>query len=287
VASARKSGQIVLYLPDGNRLHRHGYYIQPNPKIEGMFDLPMLSQEICQEFLTSHESDLDGMETTEEIMKEHFTELQFEAMTEYSGGNISLVDLLKAASNHVSCAAMCYTIVINSLKNQDDKPFLMVLDEFNCYFEPGCYFHMDYDDDVKDSIPYDKINLFKPALDAMALSLDDDEDIPLAVPIMPKKGGIVAGISESCAVSRKVTDALVAYAQRCETEGNADAPLVVCDVPRFSELEVDHILANMESIGIGNLRNDRGATVMNKEGVAYLRMISSSTGQNLLDTCCY
>lgn len=247
----------------------------------------MLSQEVCKEFLTSHESDLEGMEASEELMKEHFTDSQLEEMTEYSGGNIALVDLLKAAETHLSCAAMCYSIVVHCLNNQDEKTFLMVLDEFNCYFEPGYYFHMAYADDVKESIPYEQISLFKPALDAMALSIDEDEEIPLASPAMPKKGGVVVGVSESCAVARRVTDALTAYAHRCEAEGSTDAPLVVCDVPRFSELEVDHILANLESIGIGNLRNDRGETVMNKEGVAYLRMISSSVGQNLVDVCCY
>ena len=288
MAAARKSGQIVLFLPDGNRLHRHGYYVQPNPKLEGVYDLPLLSQEVCKEFLASHESELEGMEASEEIMKEYFTDLQLEEMeAEYPGGNIALVDLLKAAETHLSCASMCYSVAIHCLKNQDEKPFLMVLDEFNCYFQPGYYFHMDYDDDVKESIPYDQINLFKPALDAMALSIDEDEEIPLASPVMPKKGGVIVGVSESCAVSRRITDALTNYALRCEAEGSTEAPLVVCDVPRFSELEVDHILSNLESIGLGNLRNDRGETVMNKEGVAYLRMVSSSVGQNLVNVCCY
>lgn len=287
VAAARKSGQIVLYLPDGNRLHRHGFYVEPSAKLDGIFDLPMLSQEVCKEFLLSHDSDLEGMEASEELIKEHFTDRQLEDFTEYSEGNISLVDLLKAAETHLSCAAVCYSVVIHCLKNQEEKPFLMVLDEFNCYFEPGRYFHMDYDDEVKTSIPYDQISLFKPALDAMALSIEDDEELPLASPVPSKNGGVVVGLSESCAVSRRVTDALVAHAHRCAAAGSTDAPLVVCDVGRFSELEVDHILSNLESIGLGNLRNDRGETVMNKEGVAYLRMVSSSVGQELVDVCCY
>ena len=173
------------------------------------------------------------------------------------------------------------------LSGQDEKPFLMVMDEFNCYYQPGHYFHMDYDDDVEDAIPYNQINLFKPALDAMALTIEEDEDIPLPIPVMPKKGGIIVGVSENVAVPRAVTDALLKNALRSQTEGSTEAPMVVCDVPRFSVLEVDHILANLESIGLGNLRNDRGETVMDKEGVAYLRMTSGSVGQNLVDVCCF
>lgn len=275
-------------MPDGNRLHKLGYYVQPNPKIDGLYDLPVLSQEVCKEILDSHETDLEGMEASEELMKEHFTESQLETMeAEYTGGNIALVDLLKAAETHLSCAAMCYYITVNCLKNQEEKPFLIVLDEFNCYYEPGHYFHMHYDDDVNDAIPYNQINLFKPSLDAMALSIEEDEDIPLPTPVMPKNGGIIVGVSESVAVARRVTDTLTKNALRAQEEGSSDAPMVFCDIPRFTDLEVDHVLSNFESIGIGNLRNDRGETVMNKDGIAYLRMVSGSVGQNLLNVCCF
>ena len=288
VAAARKSGYIVLYMPDGNRLHRLGYYVEPNPKLPGMFDLPVLSQEVCRELLAVHEADLEGMVASKDIMEEYFTETQLavDLSAEYSGDSMSLVDLLKAAETHLSCAAMCYSAVVHCLVNQDEKPFLMALDEFNCYFEPGHYFHMEYDEDVNQAIPYDKINLFKPAVDAMALSMEDDEDIPFLTPVAPKRGGIVVGISESCAIARKVTDSLTAHANRAASDKTQAVPLVVCEVPRFTELEVDHILANFESIGIGNLRCDKGETVMNKEGIAYIRMVSSSVGQNLLDVCC-
>ena len=288
VASARKSGYIVLYLPDGNRLHRSGFYVRPNPKLEGIFDLPVLSQEVCKELLANHQSDLEGMQGEEKAIKHHFTDLQLEEL-EYSGGPMALTDLLKIAESKTSLAAMCYTIVVEYLMEQQDKPFIMVLDEFNCYYEPGHYFHMEYDNNVRNAIPYDRINLFKPAMDAMALSLSDDLDEPVAVPSKTvKKGGVIVGVSESCAVARRVTDSLTKYAQRSETEGaSSGTPLYVVEVPRFSEVEVDHILANFESIGIGNLRCDRGETVMNKYGVAYLRMVSSCVGQELLDVCCY
>ncbi|CAB9504420.1 Mitochondrial ribosomal death-associated protein 3 [Seminavis robusta] len=288
VAAARKSGYIVLYMPDGNRLHKLGYYIEPNPKNKELYDLPVLSQEVCDELMTRHESDLEGMEADEATMQQFFTERQLEDLSGYSGsGSMLLVDLLKAAKANVAHAAMCFTVTVDVLTKQTDKPFLMALDEFNCYFEPGHYFHMDYDDSVETAIPYDQINLFKPALDAMALSLEEDEEIPLKTPIAPKRGGVIVGISESCAIARKCTDALTAYASRSVAAGHAGAALHILEVPRFSELEVDHILANYESIGIGHLRNDRGETVMNKEGIAYLRMISSDVGQNLLDVCCY
>lgn len=274
-------------MPDGNRLHKHGYYVTPNPKLEGLYDVPILSQEVCSELLAAHEADLTGMVAGEEIMQHFFSERQLDELDGYSGGSMPLVDLLKLAAAEESLAAMCFSATADALTKQSDKPFLMALDEVNCFFEPGHYFHMDYDDSVESAIPYDQINLFKPALDAIALSLEDDEDIPLKVPVAPALGGIVAGISENCAVARKVTDALSAYADRSAAAEGVEVPLHIFEVPRFSDLEVDHVLANYEGIGIGNLRCDRGETVMNKEGIAYLRMISSNVGQELLDVCCY
>jgi small subunit ribosomal protein S29 len=41
----------------------------------------------------------------------------------------------------------------------------------------------------------------------------------------------------------------------------------------------------MEAIGIGRLRFDRGDTVMNKNEMGFLRMISGGVGQKLLDNC--
>lgn len=273
-------------MPDGNRLHRLGHYIQPNPKAKGLFDLPILSQEVCRELLSVHAADFGGMEVHQDVMGSHFTEMQLESMTEYSGGKISVVDLLKAAQSDVANAAMCFTVVVDHLIKQEERPFLMALDEFNCYFEPGHYFHMDYDHDVNDAIPYDQINLFKPVLDAIALSLEDDEDIPLKTPVAPKRGGIVVGVSESCAIARKVTDSLSAHARRSAMVSDATVPISVIEVPRFSEVEVDHIVANFECIGIGHLRCDQGGAVMNKEGVNYLKTVSGKVGQELLDVCC-
>ena len=62
-----------------------------------------------------------------------------------------------------------------------------------------------------------------------------------------------------------------------------DDSMVVVEVPRFSDAEADVILANFESIGVGVLRLDRGDTVMDEQEVAYLKMVSGSIGQKLLD----
>ena len=154
----------------------------------------------------------------------------------------------------------------------------MVLDEFNCYYDNGHYFHMAYDKDVREAIPYEKINLFEHALQAMQLSVDprDEEVSPLKI----QNGGIVVGVTESHAVPRRVTDGLRTNA---EQTAQIDDSMVVVEVPRFSDAEADVILANFEAIGVGVLRLDRGDTVMDEQEVAYLKMVSGSIGQKLLD----
>lgn len=165
---------------------------------------------------------------------------------------------------------------------QDEKPFLMVLDEFNCYYDHGHYFHMAYDEDVRESIPYEKINLFEHAMAAMILSAEEDgvEDVA-RTPKLIKNGAIIVGTTESHAVRRKVTDALATSAQNQSTEDGTS--MHVIDVPHFSQTEIEHILANFECIGLGKLRLDRGDTVMNEQEVAYLKMASGSIGQRLVD----
>jgi small subunit ribosomal protein S29 len=87
-----------------------------------------------------------------------------------------LVDLLEFGAEKTSYSPMCYSAAVDVLMNQDEKPFVMVLDEFNCYFEKGHYYHAEYDEDVKKPVPNDQISLFKPAMDAMAISMEEDED---------------------------------------------------------------------------------------------------------------
>lgn len=290
VASARKSGYIVLYLPDGDRLRKNGFFVTPNAQREGMFDLQNLSQDACAQLLSSHAADMEGMEADGRTMERYLKDTQLKRIADYEGGNILLVDLLRHAQERKNHAPMCYSVVVETLMQQEDKPFLMVMDEFNCYYDRGHYFHMSYDEDVREPIPCDRINLFEHAMVAMGLSADSDPDDEInPVPPALKRGAIIVGTSESHAVPRKVTAGLTACATRqsqtqMETiDGDFSSQLHVVEVPRFSDVEADHILANFEAIGLGKLRLDRGDTIMNAQEVAYLKMSSGCIGQELLD----
>jgi len=283
VASARKSGHIVLYLPDGDRLRKNGFFITPNAQREGMFDLPDLSQEACDQLISNHADDLADMEADKATMEFYFKDTQLKRIPDYSGESMSLLDLLKYAQERKNHAPMCYSVVVDRLMKQDQKPFLMVMDEFNCYYDYGHYFHMAHDEDVRDPIPYENINLFEHAMAAMALSAGDEEEEDedsSATPKVMKRGAIIVGTTESHAVRRRVTDSLTRSAQK---QNKDDSMVHVVDVPRFSSVEVEHILANYECIGLGKLRLDRGDTVMNDQEVAYLKMASGCVGQKLLD----
>jgi hypothetical protein len=260
-------------------MRKNGYFVTPNRRREGIFDLQNLSQEVCAQFLLSHQEDLEGMEADKETMERFFTDAQLERVTDYTGDSISLVGLLNYANERKLHAPICYAVVLDRLMNQDAKPFLMVLDEFNCYYDRGQYFHMEYDNDVREPIPCDKISLFQHAIAGMALSTADNDD-NVQSPKLMKRGGIVVGVTESHAVPRKVTDSLTAFALR---QKGAELPMHVFEVPRFSDIEAEHILANFEATGVGKLRLDRGDTIMNDQEVAYLKMISGSIGQQLLD----
>ena len=244
-----------------------------------MYELQDLSEEACASFLESHGKDLSGMEANKPTIEKFFKESQLSAITDYAGGSMGLVELLKHAAEIKAHAPACFSTVVDTLMNQTEKPFLMVLDEFNCYYDKGHYFHRTYDSTVRESIPHSRINLFEHALAAMALSTNV-EDEGVDPPKLMKRGGIIVGVTESHAVRRKVTDGLTAYA---ESRSSSDETLTVVEVPRFSSLEVDHVLANFEAIGIGNLRLDRGDTLMDENEVAFLKMVSGSIGQRLLD----
>jgi hypothetical protein len=285
VASARMSGHIVLYLPDGYRLSRHGYYIEPNvsskEKEELMFDLPILTNEVCTELLESHESDLEGMTVTSETLRKYISSDQMDKLhKEIEKGDddeYSLIELLKVGTKHLTLGAGCYGAVVNTLMNQSDKPFSVVMDEFNTYFDKGHYFHEKYDANVQNSIPMNKITLFQPLVDAVGVERHNDGSIHAKEAAPMKRGSIVVGVTESMAVKRSFTAAL--------SEAVESGGCKIVNVPQYSPLEVEHILANFEVIGLGRLRFDKGATVMNSQEVAYLRMISGGIGQRLLDSC--
>jgi len=284
VVSARLSGHIVLYLPDGDRLRKNGFYIEPNSLRAGdkIFDLPMLAQEVCGQLLESHEKDLEGMTTTSKSLEKKMSRQELRKVSKYiveedGGFVITLIDLLKLASENPDLASGCYGTVVHYLMNQSEKPFTVVMDEFNCYFDHGHYFHEDYDPAVHRAIPPNKITLFEPLLDAIGVEKKDDGRFLTKNPILMRRGGIVVGTTESHAVADKFTKELniAIKSNGCHT----------VEVPEYSLLEVEHILANFEVIGIGRLRFDKGATVMDEQEVAYLRMLSGGVGQKLLDSC--
>eukprot|EP00541_Cyclophora_tenuis_P019264 CAMPEP_0116554316 /NCGR_PEP_ID=MMETSP0397-20121206/7526_1 /TAXON_ID=216820 /ORGANISM="Cyclophora tenuis, Strain ECT3854" /LENGTH=358 /DNA_ID=CAMNT_0004079467 /DNA_START=262 /DNA_END=1334 /DNA_ORIENTATION=- len=272
VASARKSGHIVLYLPDGDRLRKLGHYIEPNEAVKGLYDLPLLSQEVCADLLASHENDLDGMMASKETLEKYTSSDHHENIPEEYKDELSLVKLLRLGAEDNMFSALCYSVVMETLMNQSEKRFIVVMDEFNCYYDYGHYFHADFDPDVKKSIPYENISLFKPLLDAMGLSINGENSSKATF----QRGGILAATTESRAVARKFTDALLESASIESKVEDSKQPLTVVHVPRYSAVEVEHMLSNMECIGIGRLRFDRGSTVLDDQEVAYLRMVSGA-----------
>lgn len=283
VASARLSGHIVLYLPDGDRLRKNGFYLEPNnhrKSLEGkLFDLPILSKELCTQLVETHSGDFEGMQVSKDVLDKIMGEDELKSFSKNIEDveSASLSAVLKIGSENVDLAAACYGAAMDILMTQTEKPFTIVIDQFNCFFDHGYYFHGEYEKDIEKSVPLHKITLFKPLMDAMGVERNDDGEIDIKEPVLMKRGGIVAGVTESHAVARKFTSGL--------TDAMTDAGVNVVDVPQYSPLEVEHILSHFEIIGIGRLRFDRGETVMNKQEVAYLRMVSGGWGQSLLDAC--
>ena len=301
VASSRKSGYIVMYMPDGDRLSKNGFFVTPNTHRVGMYDLQDLSQEAIQQLLDSHEDDIEKLNliVSPKTLHKYFKDTQLKRLNEFCGNedatndeNISLMDVMKYSKERKVHAPMCYSIMVNELMTQksSDTKFLIVMDEFNCLYDhQGHYFHMSYDDSVRTSIPCNQINLFEPIMNFMNLSSttneDDDDD--------DKEGNatnvdddsitasVIVGSTESHAIRREITDSLTSSAT---TNATTTTTTTTCiEIPRFTSLEVDHILANYEATGVGKLRSDRGDTIMNLQEVEYLKMCSGSIGQKLLD----
>lgn len=320
VASARISGHIVVYHPDGDRLRKHGYYIEPCSHRAGLYNLPEIAKELCAQLRTSHGEDLATISNaTREDMKEHFSDDQLRRLfrrayaaevevgtaTEEEVSNmteLSLDKILAVGVGSSSLSSGCYCTVISKLMNQTVRPFTVVMDEYNCYFDHGHYFHMDYDNDVRVGVPLNRITIFKPFMDALGLYPDEagtDITKELAVDAddaMMKLGAIIVGTSESKAVRQSFTRALIECAQSQSSLSSDDGdagkdtsahryPIHVVDIQRYSSVEVQHILYNFEITGIGRLRFDRGDTALNPEEVEYLRLVSGGCGQQLLDSC--
>lgn len=289
VASARLSGHIVLYLPDGDRLRKHGFYIEPNShrcNADGskMFDLPILSQEVCEQLLTSHKDDFDDIIVSKECIEKMMSGDQLKKLDKMiaepsEDGSISLQKVLEIGSDreNTSLSASCYSAAIETLMNQESKQFTIVADQFNCYFDHGHYFHEEYDSSVRRAIPSQKITLFQPILHAFGVEKSPDGEVVTSQLLPMKRTTVIAGVTESHAVPKQITESL--------TDKMIEVGVTSVAVPQYSPIEVEHILANFEITGIGRLRFDRGETVMNSQEVSYLRMISGGVGQNLLDAC--
>ncbi|KAL7553952.1 hypothetical protein ACHAWF_017878 [Thalassiosira exigua] len=290
VASARVSGHVVLYLPDGDRLRKHGFYNEPCNHRKGLYNLPMIAQEICDQILTSHGDDVRAMApVSKEDMKGFLTDDQIGREDVASMTELSLDKILHVGTGSAQLSSGCYGTVIHRLMNQQERPFTVVMDEFNTYYDHGQYFHMDYDFDVFKAIPLNRITLFKPFLDAMGLypseagtKMTDELAVPSAKAMM-KWGSMVVATSESRAVKRSFTHSLTDAAHALS--GAAKHPVHVVDVHRFSGVEVQHQLYNYEIVGVGRLRHDRGDTALNPEEVQYLKLLSGGSGQQLMDAC--
>jgi small subunit ribosomal protein S29 len=286
VASARESGHIVLYLPDGDRLRKHGFYVEVNNQDkeakEKIFDIPMLSKEICNQLWESHSKDMNGITVSKDRLEKFMAKEQLKKLYNImqptnDDGSMFIGDVLKIGGDNLALSAGCYGAAIDTLITQTLKPFTIVMDQFNCYYDYGHYFHGEYDKLVQNPIPLDKITLFQPLIHAMGVTKSDNHVFSTIEPKSINYGGIVVGITESHAVAKRFTKDL--------TVTMKESGAKVVEVPQYSAIEVDHILANFEITGIGRLRFDRGETVMDKNEVAFLRMVSGGIGQSLLDAC--
>lgn len=287
VASARQSGHIVLYLPDGDRLRKHGFYVEPNNhrcNSDGskMFDLPVLSQEVCEQLLTAHKDDLDDISVSKACIDQMMSSDQLKRLDKVidglnEDGSIPLQKVLQIGSEHTALSASCYSAAIETLMSHESKQFTIVSDQFNCYFDHGHYFHEEYESSARRAIPLQRITLFQPIIHAFGVEKSGDGEVISTQPLATKRAIVIAGFTESHAVPKHVTDSLI--------EKMVEVGATSVTVPQYSPIEVEHILANFEITGIGRLRFDRGETVMNSQEVSYLRMISGGVGQNLLDAC--
>lgn len=264
-AAARESGYIVLFLPDGDRYRKNGKYIEPCTIHKGMFNLPVLAKEMCQQLLEVHGEQLDSLSLC--ATSEH--SLSFLGGKHRSSNSSKLTDLLRLGATDVTKASGCYSCVVATLMEQTEAPFIVFMDEYNTYFEKGEYFHEAYDSDVVHPIPFEKISFLQPFLSIGAKNESGSVN-------MMRRGGIVAAITYNRSVAKWATEGLIDRVSQ-ETD------VFVVDVPRYSKPEVEHVLANYECIGVGKLRFDNGKTISNDQEVEFLRMMSGAVGTKLRD----
>ena len=141
VASARVSGHIVVYLPDGDRLRKHGFYIEPCSYREGLYNLPEIAKEFCEQLLLSHGEDLKEMTVSREDMGKHLSEDQITRLfsranvDDESASELSMDKILEVGVNSTSLSSGCYGMVISALMNQTTKRvgYLFLLFVFQVY----------------------------------------------------------------------------------------------------------------------------------------------------------
>lgn len=282
---------IVLYLPEGDTFHRNFYYCEPNEHREGLFDLPELQKEVCSQLLEMHTKEMEGLSVSMDTMERFLTESQLKRFqkTHAGDGPFPLVDVLQYAVDNTLLAGPCYSASIDVLMTQTEKDFIVVLDEFNCYLQKSLYYHDAFDPDVRKAIPHHRMTLFQPFHDAMAINAATEEelaDAPPAKPVLMQRGCLVVATTESHAVKSEVTQNFVRNAKQQQAVAkDDDAPLVVVEVPRLSQVEVEHMVANYEATGVGKLRLDKGETVMDENEMQYLRMVSGGEALKLMNAC--
>lgn len=285
VAAARKSGHVVLYLPDAARLTEFGSYIVP-AHVPGTFNNPVLSQELCAQLLAAHGDQLEqaGLAASREDLEIYFSPRQLERLRALDGvdddvaSDVPLKSLLLAAAADRPVAGPAYSVVVRALRRQTKLFFLAVLDEVNVYNADhakgkGHYFHKDHDEKVRRSIPYENVNLFAPFLDS-----DADADADAA------RGALLTAPSLSRPVPKSRTAETEERARARENgDGNGRATTVV-EVKPYSDVEMRHVLANYECVGVGNFRFDEGRIVRDEQEVAFRRMFSGGVGAKVLDS---
>merc|ERR1711966_514763 len=282
----------VVYLPDGDRLRKHGYYIEPDVRRPGVWNLPEIGKELCEELLVSHGDDLSEMGIT----------ATREAMAPYMTADHIRRTFKRAYKEDKS---MTEEEGLQKTELSLEQLFKVVMDEYNCYFDHGHYFHVNYDEHVRRAIPPNRISVFKPFMDAMGLYpseagtdiskhySEEGNGATSAGDAMMKWGAMIVGTSESRAVKSSFTRALeeAARAQSSSTlpssgkEDGRPPPIHTVNVQRYDKNEVQHVLYNYEITGVGRLRFDRGNTALNTEEVEYLRLVSGGIGQRLMDSC--
>ena len=114
VACARTSGAIVLYLPNGDDLCKNGFYLEPNVKQPGLFDLPVLTKQVCADLLASHQDALNDIAVPKQLLEGLCTRKQLEDLIG-DKDKVAAADLLKHGSSSVNHASVAYTAVVESL----------------------------------------------------------------------------------------------------------------------------------------------------------------------------